>query len=69
MPDNKKETLFDNKVDDIFLKSCAKNKRPKTDPNKIWCRDYFYIFSSSKDKVFYKYFFELHDHFIICKKK
>lgn len=62
-----KETLFENILDDVFLKSLAKNERPKT--KKVWKGDYFYIFSSSKEKVFYKYYFELHDNFIFCRKK
>lgn len=61
-----KKTLFEDEVDDVFLKSLSKEKRPNTQRKVL--AHYFQICSSSTEKKYYKYFFELHDHYIFCKK-
>ena len=62
----RKKTLFEEEVDDVFLRSLNKEKRPKTEAKNL--EGYFYICSSSSKTTFYKYFFEMHDHYIFCKK-
>ncbi len=60
------KTLFEDTLDDVFLKSLQKEKRPVT-KNKL-ISNYFYICSSPTDKRYFKYHFELNDNFIFCKK-
>lgn len=62
----KKKTLFEDKVDDVFLKSLSKVKRPLTKNKTL--SNFFFICSSSHTKKYYKYFFELNDNYIFCKK-
>ena len=62
----KKATLFEEEIDDVFLKSFAKESRPKTRPKVL--ESYFYILSSAQKPTYFKYFFELHEHYIFCKK-
>lgn len=62
----KKQTLFESEIDDIFLKSISKDLRPKT--KEKHAEAYFVVLSSSKKPTYHRYFFELHDYFIICKK-
>ena len=61
----KKQTLYENELDDEFLKGFSKTKRPVT-KNKL-LEGNFYVYAS-KEKKFYMYYFELHDHYIFCKK-
>ena len=61
-----KQTLFEESVDDVFLKSLAQEQRPPT--NKKHLASYFEICSSSVNKKYFKYYFELHDNYVFCKK-
>lgn len=61
----KKQTLFENEFEDEFLKGFSKGSRPITKTKLL--EGYFYVFSS-KEKKYYMYYFELHDHYIFCKK-
>jgi len=62
----RKPTLFEEEIDDVFLKSFTKETRPKT-TRKI-LEGYFFVLSSAQKPAYFKYFFELHDHYIFCKK-
>ena len=62
----KKATLFEEEVDDVFLKSFTKEARPKTRAKAL--EGFFYILSSAQKPTYFKYYFELHEHFIFCKK-
>lgn len=62
----KKQTLFESEIDDTFLKSFSKDSRPATKAK--LAEAYFYVLSSSKNPTYYRYFFELHDNYIFCKK-
>lgn len=60
-------TLFENDLEDVFLKSVNKEKVPKTGPASLATQ--FYICSSASKKTYFKYYFELRDHFIFCRKE
>lgn len=62
----KKQTLFESEIDDTFLKNFSIDHRPTT--QKKIAEAYFYVLSSSKNPTYYRYYFELHDHYIFCKK-
>lgn len=62
----KKQTLFETEIDDTFLKSLAKEPRPTTKEKHL--EAYFIVLSSSKTPTYHKYHFELHDHYVFCKK-
>jgi tRNA A-37 threonylcarbamoyl transferase component Bud32 len=62
-----KKTLFEDATEDVFLKSLKENSRPKTSKIKA-LEDYFYICSSQKKSKYIRYYFELYDSFIFCKK-
>ena len=61
-----KGTLFENHIEDVFLKSVNKEPKPQTGPT-LW-GTHFYICSSATKKNYYRYYFELRDHYIFCKK-
>ena len=63
----RKATLFEDEIDDVFLKSVSKESRPRTVKKNL--EGYFYILSSSQKPTYFKYYFELHDHYIFCKKE
>jgi len=63
----KKATLFDSEIDDSFLKSVNKDNRPVTKEKHL--EAYFVISSAPKNPTYFRYFFELHDHYIFCKKE
>ena len=50
----------------MFLHGFKKSQRPITKTK--YAGNYFWVLSSSKKPSYYKYFFELHDHYIFCKK-
>ena len=60
------KTLFEDTIDDVFLKSLQKTPRPKTQQTHI--ANFFYICASPQNKKYFKYYFELQDNFIFCKK-
>lgn len=60
-----KKTLFCEAVDDVFLKSLSKEPRPTTSKKQLGA---YLKISSSQEKKYFQYYFELHDHFIFCKK-
>ena len=62
-----KGTLFENEVEDVFLKSLSKEVMPKTGPKVFGT--HFHICSSASKKKYYQYYFELRDHFIFCRKE
>lgn len=62
-----KGTLFEDEVEDVFLKSLSKEPMPKTG-QKVF-GTHFHICSSASKKKYYQYFFELRDHFIFCRKE
>ena len=62
-----KGTLFEDEVEDVFLKSLNKEKMPKTGDKTFGT--HFYICSSASKKKYYQYFFELRDHYIFCRKE
>jgi len=64
---SRKTTLFDDEIDDVFLKSFTKESRPKTSKKSL--EGYFYVLSSSQKPTYFKYYFEIHDHYIFCKKE
>ena len=62
-----KGTLFEKDIEDVFLKSVNKEPKPKTGPTIFGT--HFYICSSSTKKNYYRYYFELRDHFIFCRRE
>ena len=62
-----KGTLFEKEVEDVFLKSLSKEPTPKTGP-KIF-GTHFHICSSASKKNYYRYYFELRDHYVFCRKE
>ena len=62
----KKQTLFESEIDDIFLRSTSKDPRPQTKQKLL--EAHFIVLSSSKNPTYHPYYFELHDHYIVCKK-
>lgn len=62
----RKATLFEDEIDDVFLKSFTKETRPVTKQKTL--ESYFYVLSSAQKPTYFKYYFELHDHYIFCKK-
>lgn len=67
MKKKQKETLFSEVQDEYFLRTVKNNRIP--DSSKTEASNYFFIFSSSKDKKYFKYYFELRNEFIVIKKK
>ena len=63
----RKQTLFEDVIDDVFLKSFTKENRPVTKQKTL--EGYFYVLSSANKPTYYRYYFELHDHYIFCKKE
>ena len=61
-----KGTLFEKDIEDVFLKSVNKEPVPKTGP--IVFANHFHICSSATKKNYYRYYFEMKDHYIFCKK-
>ena len=62
-----KETLFDEEIDDIFLK--PPNTVDRTNfPKRPVLEDHFQICFSLKKMNYFRYFFQLHGHYIICKE-
>ena len=61
----KKRTLFETEFDDEFLKQFSKDKRPQTKQKSA--QGYFKL-QSVKEGKYYTYYFELHDHYVFCKK-
>ena len=62
-----KKTLFEDEIDDVFLKPPNKVdpaifKRPPM------IADYFNICFSLKKMNYYRYYFALHDHYIVCSE-
>ena len=62
----KKQTLFEELLDDYFLKNIENETVPET--QKCYLKGEFYISASSEKNKIYKYYFELKDHYIICHK-
>jgi tRNA A-37 threonylcarbamoyl transferase component Bud32 len=62
----KKQTLFESEIDDTFLKSFNKDARPQTKVKLL--ESFFSVLSSSRNPTYYRYYFELHDNYIFCKK-
>lgn len=60
------QTLFSDSIDDTFLELLKKKERPPT-KNKVFS-DYFYICSTSNSNNYFCYLWELHDHYIFCRK-
>lgn len=65
--EDEKKTLFEDEIEDVFLKSLKNNERPKTSKLKS-LEEYFHICSSQKKGKFINYYFECFDHYIFCKK-
>lgn len=65
--EEEKKTLFEDEMEDVFLKSLKENPRPETSKIKA-LEDYFYICSSQKKSKYNRYYFELYDSYIFCKK-
>ncbi len=62
----RKATLFDEDVEDVFMKNLSKNSRPVTTRKTL--EGYFNILSASDNPICCKYYFELHDHYIFLKE-
>lgn len=62
-----KQTLFENELDDVFLKPPSKIN-PAILETTATIADYFYICFSLKKMNYYKYYFSLHDHYIVCSE-
>ena len=60
------KTLFEDVLDDFFLRSIKKRTEPIED--KVTLANYFYIGSSKKKNSFFQYFFELRGSIIVLKK-
>lgn len=67
MQKNKKKTLFEDQVDDVFLKPLKGAPRPSSVPNPI-LKDNFYISVSGKKPEFIQYNFEMYEHILTCRK-
>ena len=63
---NANETLFEEKIDDVFLRSIQQSKRPETKTKEL--EGTFLIQPSNSKNTYLEYYFELHDHYIVCKK-
>lgn len=61
----KTQTLFDCELDEEFLRTFPKDKRPTTKSKLVSGN---FLISTGKERKFYMHFFELHDHLIFCKK-
>jgi tRNA A-37 threonylcarbamoyl transferase component Bud32 len=67
-PINSRRTnLFDEELDDTFLRSLKKDIRPNTTKKSL--EGYFYVLSLAQQPTYFKYYFELHDNYIFCKKE
>lgn len=66
--EGEKKTLFEDEIEDVFLKSLKSHKRPSTSKLKS-LESYFYICSSQKKGKYINYYFECYDHYIFCKKE
>ena len=62
-----KATLFEDEIDDIFLKPPSKVDRTNVS-NKPSIESYFQICFSLKKMNYFKYYFQLYDHYITCKE-
>ena len=62
-----KETLFESEIDDTFLKTLSKSPLPVTSQKLL--EAYFIVRSSSNNPTYHRYYWELHDHYIFCKKE
>ena len=60
-------TLFENDLEDVFLKSVNKEKVPTTSEASLGTQ--FYICSSASKKTYFRYYFQLRDHYIFCRKE
>jgi len=67
MQKNKKKTLFEDQLDDIFLKPVKGNVRP-SNVNSPILKDSFYISISGKKPEFIQYYFEMYEHILTCRK-
>ena len=61
----KRPTLFDDLIDDIVFFLLKKCKRPQTTEKHL--SDCFFMLST-KRASFDRYLFELHDHYVFCRK-
>jgi len=65
--DKQKGTLFDEEIDDVFLKppqSVDRSSNSKT----ASIESYFHICFSLKKMNYFRYYFQLFDHYIVCKE-
>ena len=62
----KMQTLFSEYIEDTFLELLKKKERPATKNKTL--SDYFYICSTSNAENYFCYLWELHDHYIFCRK-
>lgn len=62
-----KETLFDEELDDIFLKPPSTVDRTKF-PKHALLEDYFQICFSLKKMNYFRYYFTLHGYYITCRE-
>ena len=63
-----KPTLFEDEIDDVFLKPPSSIDRNGVS-KKPTLEGYFQICFSLKKMNYYKYYFQLHDHYITCKEQ
>jgi len=61
-----KSTLFEDEIDDVFLRSFQKGNRPETISKSL--EGLFFIQPSNSKDSYLEYFFELHGQYIFCKK-
>lgn len=62
----KLQTLFESELNEEFLMTFPKDRRPATRSHLLG--GHFYVFTG-KDKKHQLHYFELHDHYIFCKKE
>lgn len=67
MQSNKKKTLFEDQLDDVFLKPIKGSAQP-LHMNAPILKEFFYISISGKQPEFIQYNFEMYEHILTCRK-
>lgn len=68
MQKNKKKTLFEDQLDDVFLKPLKGISKPVNVTTPV-LKDNFYISVSGKKPEFIQYNFEMYEHILTCRKE